>query len=271
MSATEKKQTYRIAVGFAGESEIESYMQELEKNPDKSFDEYIIAYIDFLGMKERMNQAKSFESLHILKFILAGVRYNARFISTLNTIEDFKIKIFSDNVVIAQKINQQRLNDQIISVINLVSLIQFEAFFQFDFPLRGGITIGELFIDDSVVWGTGLIDAYKMESDYAIFPRVIVSEKMINAYKPEGHHAIKLLSMIKRDSDGLWFVDYLLAAPNLQLIPEISASLREKSISHANEDIRVRQKINWTIKYFNSMCRQFKDHGDYEQYVVPFI
>ena len=54
------------------------------------------------------------------------------------------IKIFSDNIVIAQKVNEGRISDQIISIINLVSAIQFHALMQFDFWLRGGITIGEL-------------------------------------------------------------------------------------------------------------------------------
>lgn len=271
LSADEKKQSCKIAVGFAGKDEIESYMRKIDEVSSKRFEEYIIAYIDFLGMKERMKQEKSFESLHVLKFILAGVQYRANSISSLNTIDNFDIKVFSDNVIIAQKIDKHRISNQIISIINLVSLIQFEAFFQFDFSLRGGITIGELSIDNSVVWGTGLMDAYKMESSYAIFPRVIVSEKTINTYQTEKDTSINLFSMIKQDADGLWFVDYLLAAPNLQLIPEMSESLRDKASSHACEDIRVRQKINWTIQYFNSFCRQFKDRGNYEQYVVPYI
>ena len=77
--------------------------------------------------------------------------------------------------------------------------------------------------------------------------------------------------MIKQDIDGYWFVDYLLAAPNLQLIPQISASLAHKASLHSCEDDRAKQKINWIISYFNSYCQQFKDRGDYEQYCVPFI
>ena len=149
-----KKKTTKIAVGFAGKNEIEEFLEKLDRIQDKSFGNYIIAYIDFLGMTNRMKQKKSFDSLQILKFILARAKKNAAFITGINTINDFDIKVFSDNVVIAQRIKKEKLSDQIISVINLVSLIQFEAFFQFDYPLRGGITIGDLFIDGSIVWGT---------------------------------------------------------------------------------------------------------------------
>ena len=107
-----------------------------------------------------MKKENSYSSLRKLRAMLAGVRQKASFIETINTIDDFEIKVFSDNILIALKIKKGMLARQIFSIINIVSLLQFEALFQFGFPLRGGITIGELYIDDSVVWGTGLIEAY---------------------------------------------------------------------------------------------------------------
>jgi len=130
------------------------------------------------GIKEKMNNDSSFESLQILKFLLSGTQRTANYISDINSINEFDIKIFSDNVVIAQKVNEEKLSTQIISIINLVSSIQFCALLQFDFWLRGGITIGELYIDNSVVWGTGLVDAYNIENSLANYPRVFLSNKM---------------------------------------------------------------------------------------------
>ena len=148
MGLTKGARTTKIAVGFAGKDEIEEYLQRVAEIGNKGFEEYLIAYIDFLGIKERMRQKSSFESLQILKFILAGAKKNAAFLADINLINNFEIKVFSDNVVIAQRIKKDCLADQIISILNLVSLIQFEALIQFNFPLRGGITIGELFIDE---------------------------------------------------------------------------------------------------------------------------
>ena len=271
MGLTKGARTTKIAVGFAGKDEIEEYLQRVAEIGNKGFEEYLIAYIDFLGIKERMRQKSSFESLQILKFILAGAKKNAAFLADINLINNFEIKVFSDNVVIAQRIKKDCLADQIISILNLVSLIQFEALIQFDFPLRGGITIGELFIDESIVWGTGLIEAYNIENNLANYPRVIVTQKVIESYDTCSSKTVNLYSIIKEDNDGLWFVDYFLAAPNLEIIPAISASLRDKAMSHANEDIRVRQKVNWIIAYFNSYCHALKKRGDYEQYTIPFI
>lgn len=261
----------KIAVGFAGEDTIKAFMHEMESIENKQFDQYIIAYIDFLGMKEKMKQENSFESLQIMRFLINNVKRNASFISKINSLQEFEIKIFSDNIVIAQKVDNEMLRDQIVSLINLVSLIQFEAFFQFDFPLRGGITIGELYIDNSVVWGTGLIEAYRIESSLAVYPRVIVSNGVLNRYENCKQESLNLYAFIKKDTDGFWFVNYFLAAPNIQLIPEISASLQDKAKSHVNEDDRTRQKINWIISFFNSYCNEFKNRGDYAKYVLPNI
>lgn len=271
MSEAKDKKSTKIAIGFSGRNEIEEFIEKLDRIQDKSFGNYIIAYVDFLGMTSRMKQKNSFDSLQILKFILVKAKKRAAFIASINTINDFNIKVFSDNVVIAQRIKKETLSDQIIGVINLVSLIQFEAFFQFDYPLRGGITIGELFIDESIVWGTGLIEAYHIENNIANYPRVIVTSQIINQYEKCEEKSINLFALIKEDIDGLWFVDYLMAAPNILLIPEISASLADKAAQHANEDERIKQKINWIINYFNSLCHRMKNRGEYEQYCIPFI
>ena len=271
MEELTKKQSTKIVVSLIGQTEIDELLKELELTPNKSFDKYLIAYVDFLGIKERMKKDSSYESLHFLKALLAGAKRKASYIEKINTINDFEIKVFSDNIVIAQKLQEDIVSTQIISMLNLISLLQFESFFQFDFPLRGGITIGDLYIDDSVVWGTGLIEAYQIENGLANYPRVIVSQKVIDRYDNCLDKSLNMYAMIKQDHDGYWFADYLTAAPNIRLIPQISASLAQKASLHANEDERVKQKINWIISYFNSYCHQFSDRGDYEKYVVPYI
>ena len=67
-------------------------------NREKKFDKYIIAYIDFLGIKQKMNTNGSYESLQILKFLLWGIQRTASYISgelsiyTINKIKrDFDI------------------------------------------------------------------------------------------------------------------------------------------------------------------------------------
>lgn len=271
MTNSEFDGTAKIVVGgIANKDEVEEFYRLLETE-EKVFNDYLIAYIDFLGIKEKMKKDNSFESLQILKFLLSKTTRTASYISGINAIDDFEIKIFSDNIVIAQKVNEEKLANQIISMVNLIASIQFYALFQFDFWLRGGITIGELFIDSSVVWGTSLIEAYHIENNLANYPRVIISKKILEAYEGCKQKCLNLYALIQEDNDGLWFVDFFLAAPNLTLIPTIANILEEKATSYVSETDRVKQKMNWMITYFNSYCLKFKDRGDYEKYVLPFV
>ena len=266
-----KKHNTKIAVGIIDKGEIDELLKQVGFSPNKSFDQYLIAYVDFLGIKEKMNKENSYESLFYLKVLLSDILHKATSVKNINTIDDFKIKVFSDNIVIAQKIKADIIDAQIISIINLISLLQFEAFFQFDFSLRGGVTIGDLYIDDEVVWGTGLIEAYQIEDKLANYPRVIVSQKVICEYERCQEKSLNLYSMIKQDIDGYWFIDYLLAVPNIRIIPLLSDSLANIASLHTNDNDRVKQKINWVISYFNSYCCRFADRGDYEKVIVPYI
>lgn len=271
MSKKELDRGTKIVIcGITNKMEIEEFYKDLETR-EKKFDDYIIAYIDFLGIKEKMKKDSSFESLQILKFLLSGTKKTAGYISDINIINDFDIKIFSDNIVIAQKVNEEKLNEQIISMVNLIGAIQFHSLMQFDFWLRGGITIGELFIDNSVVWGTGLIEAYNIENDLANYPRVIIADKLLRRFEDCEKKTLNLFALIKKDFDGLWYVDFILATPNLKMIPTISEFLGEKVILYSNEPDRVKQKINWMITYFNSYCHKFRDRGNYEKYTLPYI
>ena len=100
---------------------------------------------------------------------------------------------------------------------------------------------------------------------------MVVSQSVIDEYELCQEKSLNMFAMIEQDTDGLWFVDSMTAVPNLQLIPQISASLTHKASLHANENDRVRQKNNWIISYFTACCYRFRDRGDYEKYVVAYI
>jgi hypothetical protein len=67
------------------------------------------------------------------------------------------------------------------------------------------------------VFGPALVAAYILESKKAVFPRIIVDEKVFTALKEDpllrAHSYEEEMEyvggLIRQDSDGLWFVDYL--------------------------------------------------------------
>lgn len=80
--------------------------------------------------------------------------------------------------------------------------------------IRGGIAIGDLYIDDAIVYGKGLLDAHCKEGD-AVFPRVVLHEcagVLAKAdYRSSSYHP-PLGGRILRDEDGELFVSYLASA-----------------------------------------------------------
>jgi hypothetical protein len=66
--------------------------------------------------------------------------------------------------------------------------------------IRGGITIGELIHQDSgIIMGPALIDAYELEKNCAIYPRIVLSDKLIN----------KLTYPIKQKKDRYPYHQYI--------------------------------------------------------------
>jgi hypothetical protein len=267
-----EKNTKILVGGIADGKAAIKLLGDLEKVEDKTFDEHIIAYIDFLGIKKIMGDTcKSYDFLQIIQFLLKGTENVANLIHSVNQIKPFDIKIFSDNIVISQRINEDVAGDQIIGILNLIWSLQYWALIQFGLFLRGGITIGELYMDENIVWGTGLIEAYNLENNLANYPRVLVSKSVIDKYDMYREKTLNIQAFIDKDLDGMWFVDYMMACVNIKSMPNASESIKDTVKSYVKADERIKQKINWTIRYFNDHCLKLKDRIDFNQCIIEYI
>ncbi len=99
--------------------------------------------------------------------------------------------------------------------------------------LRGAISKGQLYDDTQIVYGPGLIDAYKKSSEIAYYPRVMLSYDVAEDYRvysdnnkssgiavrefdPTYCKEINLILNtipIKEDYDGINFIDILSCYP----------------------------------------------------------
>lgn len=87
--------------------------------------------------------------------------------------------------------------------------------------IRGGISIGNVFVAKNRIFGPAFINAYELESKFANFPRIIVSPELVNSvgddhllinenHTPEEERAY-LRNQLAIGDDGLCYVDYLRA------------------------------------------------------------
>lgn len=169
-----------------------------------------------------------------------------------------KIDIFSDNIILSNEIVEGEEERAFFSVIFFSALLQVNMWVN-DLLVRGGISCGDFFSDDRMIWGNALIRAYKLEGQIAIYPRIIV--------EPEIADIIKLMMkpdkgrLLCEDFDGIYFIDPFgtnQKESGLYLVDQfIDANTIRLRNSHGN--LKIYQKINWLQQYF---CEKRKEMID---------
>ena len=174
---------------------------------DRETDEYIVAYIDLLGVTNRIRSKDNQLAMNKL--------YNLYTFSTNLTREiqaeenqEIQFKIFSDNILIAKKLSSNAIqrNRDIHSLLSCAGRFQeLSASDSVGWLLRGGISIGQLFIDDVMVWGDALLKSYYLEDKVAIYPRIVIDKSVLDEISQN-----KLLcEYLRKDFDGLHFLNFL--------------------------------------------------------------
>lgn len=149
----------------------------------REIEKYYIAYVDLLGYKnffeKHADQVSDF--LKTIQFAIEkakGYVVKANLSPIMNTYADMdiKVKIFSDNILLCLKTGNKQIEIiRLLTFLSLVADIQRSFVTEYGLFLRGGVNIGELFINDDFVFGKGLIDVVGMESQ-AQYPRIIISD-----------------------------------------------------------------------------------------------
>ncbi len=83
--------------------------------------------------------------------------------------------MFSDSIVISQPFDSFF---DISEFVEFISKIQYTLLVE-GILIRGGISIGTLYHSDKYIFGTAIISAYKLENEKAIYPRIIIDERLI--------------------------------------------------------------------------------------------
>ena len=110
-----------------------------------------------------------------------------------------KIKIFSDNILISLKINQNdpERDFKIGVLFNSVANI-YNEILRYGYLMRGSIVEGEFFQNDIIVYGKALIETVKLEEETAKVPRILVKTEV-----PENYKKYYLM----KDLDDKWFLN----------------------------------------------------------------
>ncbi|CTP90325.1 hypothetical protein [Xanthomonas graminis] len=111
---------------------------------------------------------------------------------------------------------------------------------------RGGIAVNTHFSNNAFTFSSGLIDAYRLESTLARFPRVVISADLLDLVFPGGK---KMPPYLMREDDGLVFIDYMWVTRNssprkmMGMVSELVESMSKSGSAS------VREKARWLASY----------------------
>jgi hypothetical protein len=178
-------------------------------------------------------------------------------------------RIFTDNIVLSLPIalgnGERELGSMMLDAGLYQMSLAVEGFF-----VRGGIAVGPAYVDEHVVFGPALVEAYDLEQRVAVFPRIVLSKaareyvgEQVGCYlggacaAPHNNHLLV-------DRDGEWFVNYIDAAhidrdpdslPEYRTYLEKHRDRAKENIRSYRDDRRVLEKYLWIGRYHNYVTR----------------
>ena len=174
-----------------------------------------IGYIDFLGTIDPTQNYNSEQELNAYK------KMYSLLLKACNSVNDnmqalISFRIFSDNIIIAIPITEKYTTENAIgSIILTLAYFQYYALIGENKTIRGGLGVGELYMDNLFVFGNGLINAYDIENRQAIYPRIALDNvfnyaenNIVDNINNEMYKSIGI-KFINLDFDGRYYIDFL--------------------------------------------------------------
>lgn len=242
---------------------------------------YLLAYVDVLGFRDRINTTlknpyeiqQTYALLHSMKDYSAAQRFYSDAVEPPRSMSHFQA--FSDLIIRATELNDKSL---IADALNFESMVlahaQCREIFSSGILLRGAICVGDLFIGDHATFGPALIDAYDIESRVAVFPRIVIDNELLRTARETATLALPIRDdYITRGEDGVYFVDYLFgqcldtwsfpAEDALDMIGMLESHqdfVQELLRTWTKRaEYRKRQKAIWLANYHNVTVSRLRD------------
>lgn len=169
-------------------------------------------------------------------------------------------KIFTDNVVLGYALWSDAGENEFGNAISQLLPLQYATALKGCF-VRGGWAVGNLFMNRNTVFGGALLDAYDLEQQKAIYPRIVLSDDLkelvfqhMAFYADDPPHCHYLMI----DDEGTLFINYLSEA---MVDGEViwddlichAKLVGERLVKYANQQ-HVLSKYQWLADYHNFVC-----------------
>ncbi len=242
----------------------------LVKYMNNPLEDYYICYFDILGYRAYFDNSESSKHNKFLASMIIATNSIESVIRNTKTPIKINCKTYSDNFLLYAPKHSTNELEMLQLFANIMKKVQVRLLMEEGLLVRGGITIGEFYADDSIVFGEGLIRAVELEEKTAIMPRIIVDKDRFNI----DISALESKQCLIEDTDGQYFVNYFYNGA-LQLIRGKSIRLINqnckyhptvKDTSKITHTERIISKYIWLLTKFNSQCKKLKLHDELIEY-----
>jgi hypothetical protein len=252
--------------------------------------ESFLIFIDILGYQEMTRTARSKnQQSALLSRLHTALSQQVPAVSRAGDggpSEWYATRIFTDNLVLARPLlhfgggtGEPELGWMMLDAARYQFNLALQGFY-----VRGGIAVGPAYVDDYVVFGPALIEAHDIESERAVFPRIVLTEgarayvrKHVSFYAAGAINAPQN-SEVLVDSDGEWFVNYMDAALGDD-DPGLLPSYRHHVLVHRENTTanikafasnrRILEKYRWVGRYHNYVAGYL--YPDDEEVLIPDV
>ena len=224
------------------------------------------AFLDILGFSERSRASyKNGTANQLLQ------DFHSIFKSQIDKLKDetsesqLYFKSFSDNVLLAHPNFSKDMESEFGFIIWAIKEYQYAMALK-GFFIRGGLSVGPLFIDDNSVYGEALISAYELESKVAVNPIIVLCNETMKLVESHlefysGEAAPQMRDVLV-NSDGRYFINYLseslidtddgLCLDTRSL--RIHKNQIENALAQYSKQPSVFAKFSWLSTYHNYFC-----------------
>lgn len=236
------------------------------------YEKRICCFIDILGFKRHIRDSITVngdDNIEKIKSIKSVLGLSKKITNDHGLSESKVITYFSDSIVISYNYNEQ---GQLFYTLLDLLYVAFELANK-GYLTRGGVSIGKLIHTSKYIFGPALVDAYEIESKKAIFPRIIVSEEVIeigSKYAKDMHSESDekeyILDLLTKDKDGLHYIDYITKSSSefddheYDLFLYIESLKKNFFSNYNNECKEVKEKLDWLKSKLNPYINQIQDN-----------
>lgn len=241
----------------------------------------VVLFVDILGYREMATEAaaapdKGRAFMQRLRSALARARDHLKddgdMLGNLSRPPMFASTYFTDNIVMGWPLHEEG-EEELGYTMKYCSAFQMEMV-KHGFFVRGGLDVGMFYLDEFLVFGQRLSNAYTTESVAAVNPRVALTGEAVRYinnhmkfYGPK--HCAPQNSSVLVDQDGLIYLDYLMGhlwelgraeidsnRPNI----EVHRDIVSKRLVEFRATPKLWNKYAWVGVYHNSVVERWYDN-----------